>query len=310
MELSVIVPMYNEEGNIKNLFDNIKNSLKNIKYEIIFVNDGSNDNSDNVVRKLCSKNKTIKYICFSKNYGKDAAVFAGIKYASGKYTAIIDADMQQHPKYLVSMYDFLNKNDDYDQVVMVNKKRKNVSIIKKIGGNLFYRLINSISDIHFEEDASDFRMFRSNVKEAVLSINTNNKFLKGMFSWCGFNTKYLEYDVLPRKFGKTKFNIKNSFKYAFKGIINYSKKPLFMLLNIGLFMSCICLLLLIYLIIKSIIIEAIYMKFLFIIDIILFIGNVNLFAIGLIGVYLTNIQYEVNGHTNYIIKDIVGFKDI
>ena len=308
MELSIIVPMYNEEQNVKNLLDTVKSTLKNIKYELIFVNDGSFDNTDEVVRKLCSKNKTIKYINFSKNYGKDAAVIAGMKYASGKYTAVIDADMQQHPKYLVQMYDFLNKNSDYDQAIMINKKRSNASIIKKIGGRLFYRLINGISDIHFEDDASDFRMFRNNVKEAILSISTNNKFLKGMFSWCGFKTKCFEYQVLPRTYGKSKFNIKNSFKYAFRGIINYSKRPLVILLNIGLFMSIICFLALIYLIVKSIIIGAIYKEFLFIIDVVLLVGNVNLLGIGLLGVYLANVQSEVSGHPNYIIKDTIGFK--
>ncbi len=309
MELSIIVPMMNEENNINDLYENIKKYIKNISYEVIFVNDGSVDKSGEVVRKICVKDKNIKYIEFSKNYGKDAAVFAGMKYACGKYTGIIDADMQQHPKYLLKMYEFLNKNDNYDQVVMVNNKRKNASIIKKIGGSLFYRLINSISNIHFEENASDFRMFRSNVKEAILSIDTNNKFLKGMFGWCGFNTKCIEYEVSPRLHGKSKFNIKNSFKYAFKGIVNYSNRPLILILKTGIIMSLICFIGLIYLIIRSIIIGTIYMKFMFVIDIVLLIGNINLLGIGLLGIYLSNIQYEVNGHPNYVIKDLVGFKN-
>ena len=227
MKLDVIIPCYNEEGNILILNDKIKEVLSNINYQIIYVNDGSTDNTYNKLEEIYKQDKEhVKVINFSRNFGKDAAMYAGMKYSTSKYCAIIDSDMQQNPKYLLQMLDFLENNPDYDQVSMINKDRSNDKFLVKALKKIFYKFINLISDTNFKEDASDFRMFSKNAKEAILNLGEINRFSKGIFSWIGFKTKYLEYKVEKRYSGTSKFNLTNSFRYAFNGIINFSTKPL------------------------------------------------------------------------------------
>ena len=308
MQLSIIIPAYNEEGNIKKIYESIIKALKKVNYEIIFINDGSIDNTDIELVKLYDTDKKhVKTISFSRNFGKDAAIYAGLEYANGKYTSIIDADMQQDPKYLLEMYNFLERNADYDQVAMTIKKRKNIALFKRIGGNFFYKVINLLSNTEFKQNASDFRMFRENVKEAIISLKETNRFSKGIISWIGFNTKYMEYDVKSRYAGKTKFNFKKSINYAVEGITDYSDKPLKLATCTGLIMfipSFICLL---YIIIKSIIIKEVLNKFLMIIFLIISIGGFQLICIGIIGKYLYKSFIETKKRPIYIIKRKDGF---
>lgn len=304
MDLSIIIPVYNEEESINKMYDILKKELKHIKNEIIFVNDGSTDNSSNIIDIIYNKNKNIKIINFSRNFGKDAAIYAGMEHASGKYTAIIDADMQQNPKYLIEMFDFLENNINYDQVCMIPKKRKNIPLVKRIGGVLFYKLINKISTFKLKPNASDFRMFRNNIKEVILSLKENNRFSKELFNWIGFETKYMEYDVEPRLYGKTKFNLKKSFEYALNGIINYSTKPLILFIKIGLFSFLISIIWLIILVIKSILIHTIYSKIAFALCIILLIFSFNISCIAILNLYLKKILEEVKKRPVYIIKDL------
>ena len=308
MDLSIIVPMLNEEKNVEVLYSKIKINLKNIKYEIIFVNDGSTDNSGKVVDKLCSKDENVRLIDFSRNFGKDAAIYAGMKYASGKLTSIIDADMQQDPKYLVEMYKYLEKNSDCDQVCMVPKARKNTAFIKRIGGDLFYKLMNALSPIKIRSGASDFRMFKSNIKEAVLSLNETDRFSKGLFNWIGFNTEYMEYDVGARLHGKTKFNFKKSFLYAIDGIVSFSVKPLILFLEFGILLFIIGLIAGIYLLIKSIVIGYIYSKLFLIITILILLSGINLIALSILGMYIAKIHVEVKNRPIFIVRKINGIK--
>lgn len=307
MQLSIIIPTYNEEGNVKALYETIKETLNNIKYEIIFINDGSKDQTEHNLNELYNKNNDIKIIHFSRNFGKDAAIYAGLKHASGEYTAIIDADMQQHPKYLLEMFNFLENNKNYDQVAMTIKKRKK-GIFSKLGSTFFYKLINKLSDIRFAEDASDFRMFRSYVKDAILSLPENNRFSKGIFNWVGFETKYMEYDVQKRLSGKSKFNFKNSLKYAIEGIVGYSTKPLRIATIIGLISSLSSFIYLLYLIIKTLIIGSDTPGFATIVCLILFIGGIQLICIGILGEYLAKTYLEVKNRPIYVSKDEKGFK--
>ena len=306
MELSIIVPILNEEKNINVLYDKIKENLKKVKYEIIFVNDGSIDNTDKIIEKIHKKDKNVKLISFSRNFGKDAAIYAGMKYSCGEYTAIIDGDMQQDPKYLVKMLDFLEKNNDFDQVCMVPRVRKHTSFLKRVGGNLFYRLMNKISPIKIINGASDFRMFKPNIKDAVLSLNEIDRFSKGLFSWVGFNTEYLEYDVGARLYGKTKFNLKKSIIYAIDGIVSFSIKPLLIFLGLGIIFSIGGFIATIYLIVKSIIHGYIYSKFAFMIAILIFLFVINLIAITILGMYIAKIHVEVKKRPIYIIKNMIG----
>lgn len=248
--ISVIIPTFNEEGNILELNKKLLNNLKNLDYELIYIDDGSNDNTLKKIKSIALKDENVKYISFSRNFGKESAMYAGLKYAKGDYICIIDSDLQQNPKYIVSMYEYLKDNDDVDQIAMVMKNRKNENIIKRNLKKIFYKTINKLSDINLIDGASDFRMFRRNVLNAILSLNEKNRFSKGIFSWIGFNTQYMYYDVEKRFSGKTKFNNKEQISYAIKGITNHSIKPLYLSTIIGTVISSISLIYIIITIVK------------------------------------------------------------
>jgi len=229
-------------------------------------------------------------------------MYAGLEHSIGEYTCIIDGDLQQNPKYLLDMIDFLDNNKDYDEVTMVmdnrNKESKIMSFLKKC----FYRLINKLSDTYFEENASDFRMFRENVKNSILSLKEVNRFSKGIFSWVGFKIKYIPYEVEKRNSGKSSFGFINNLKYAFNGIIDFSVKPLKLSLVFGILSIVISF---IYLILK---ITNIQIENIIIVLLLLFSGF-QFILIGIIGMYIGNIQDEVKNRPIYIIKEKIGFKE-
>lgn len=310
MKLSIIIPAFNEEGNIEEIYKSISNVFDDIYYEMIFVNDGSKDKTYKVLESVYKKDKDhVRVINFSRNFGKDAAVFAGLEHASGEYVSIIDADMEQNPKYLLEMLTFLEKNREYDQVAMVIKKRKSGSKIKRMCAKTFYKVINKLSDIKFQEDASDFRMFRYYVKDAILSLPEKNRFSKGIFNWVGFNTKLMEYDVGKRLSGKSKFNFKTSVKYAMEGVIGYSVKPLKLATIFGGITSLIGFIYLVYLIIKTLVVGIETPGFATITCLILFIGGVQLIAIGILGEYLAKTFTETKNRPVYIAKNKLGFDE-
>ena len=309
MQLSIIVPAYNEEGNIRKIYEAIVKTIKTITYETIFVDDGSSDNTSKELDKIYKLDKTrVRVITFSRNFGKDAAIYAGLEYANGTYTAIIDADMQQNPKYILTMYDFLENNPDYDQVAMTIKKRKHIPFLKKVGGTLFYKLINLLSNTKFKQNASDFRMFRQNVRDAILSLKETNRFSKGITSWIGFKTMYMDYDVESRFSGTTKFNFKKSLDYAIEGITDYSDKPLRLAFTLGVILVILSNIYLIYFIIKSLIIGKILSKYMLVVALIILIGGIQLIFIGIIGKYLFKAFIETKNRPIYIIKRKYGIK--
>ena len=206
-KLSVIVPCYNEEKNISKFYNKLKEDLKDIDLELIFVNDGSKDKTQEELDKILKhKEFKIKVIHFSRNFGKESAMLAGLENVrkDSEYISIIDADLQQNPKYLLDMYKILNEKADYDEVACFQKKRKEgiLSFFKKT----FYKIINTFSEVEFKNGVSDFRMFRRTVMDAILSIKEHNRFSKGIFSYIGFNIYYMPYEVEKRKEGKTSWN--------------------------------------------------------------------------------------------------------
>ena len=204
MKLSIIIPCKNEEGNVLELYNKIKDTLGKVKYEMIYIDDGSTDKTLDILNSIYYKDKEhVRIISFSRNFKKEAAMFAGLTHAVGEYTCIVDGDLQQNPNYLLEMIDFLDNNKDYDEVAMRNKSRNNESFIMKFFKKMFYKCIDKMSDVHFENATSDFRMFRENVKMAMLTLKEKNRFTKGIFSWVGFNIKYMDFEMEPRKSGKT-----------------------------------------------------------------------------------------------------------
>lgn len=300
-KISFIVPCYNEGESVEELYNEIIKTFKRnrIKLEIIFVNDGSKDNTDYKIKKLLSNNDNIVYINFSRNFGKEAAMYAGLKQATGDYTTIIDADLQQHPKVVKQMYEILKKNKKLDCVATYQKKRKE-GIIKKILSKCFYKLANKLVTINMADNASDFRLFKNEVKEALLSFTEHKRFTKGIFSWVGFNVEYIEYEPLDRQFGTSKWKLKSLFSYAFDGILSYSEKILYIPLKFGIFSIFISI---------GLLVLAILNKIDYIYSIITFISSINFIMIGLIAIYLSRIYVEVQNRPIFIAKEIIYSKE-
>ena len=310
MKLNVIIPMYNEEGNVALMHKALSDTLKDIKYELIFVNDGSKDKTYDMLSDIYNNDKKhVKVINFSRNFGKDAAIYAGLAHSKAKYTVIVDGDLQQNPRYLIDMMLFLDEHDDYDAVAMVNEERKNEGAIVKLLKNGFYSFMNILSDTKFHKGASDFRMFRRNVVEAILTLPENNRFSKGIFSWVGFKTKYMKYDVEDRHSGKSNFNIKSSFKYAWQGIINFSVKPLKVATVLGTLFSLFAFIYLLIVIIKTLITGADVPGYPSLICVVLLLGGLNLMAVGILGEYISKMYLEIKKRPIYVAKNKLGFDD-
>lgn len=242
------------------------------------------------MKKLASKNKKIKVISFTRNFGKDAAIYAGLKYSTSEYVAIIDADLQQDPKYIVEMLEFLENNSDYDVVTMVNDYSKSKKI-QRFMKKCFYKIMENNTGQNYEIGASDFRVMRRNVVKAMLEITEKNRFTKGLFSYLGFKQHSISYVPNKRQAGKSKFNLINQFRYALKGIISFSILPLSKLAAFGIIMSLLVLLMSVF--IQNIKLTICLLVLLFII---LFI------YLWLFSLYLNKIYSEINGRLPYVIR--------
>lgn len=308
MKLSFVIPCYNEEDNVELIHNKISETFKKVKYdyEMIFINDGSKDKTILNLRKLVKTSKeNIKVIDFSKNFGKEAAIYAGLKESTGDLVSLIDADMQQDPKYVLEMVEFLDKNEDYDSVAMYQEKRREgkvLSFFKKC----FYKLINKISDTKFTSNASDFRTLKRNMVDAILSVKEYYRFSKGIFSWVGFNTYYMPYQVLDRANGTTKWSFKKLFKYALDGIISFTTAPLKMATYVGLFSSFCSIVYLIVVIIQKLCFGIDIPGYATIITLILFLGGLQLFSLGIIGEYIARTYIEVKERPIYIAREVIS----
>ena len=310
MKLDVIIPCYNEEGNLKIMFESLTDYLKNINYNLIFVNDGSTDNTENIINEFYKKDPVrVKVLTLSRNFGKDAAMYAGLKYSTAEYAVLVDGDCQHNPKYLTEMLDFLENNKNYDAIAMVNKKRKVENIFNRILKRMFYNIINKISDTNFVNGASDFRMFRRPMVEAILTLEENNRFSKGLFSWVGFNTYYKEYKVEPRLSGRTSYGILNQFRYASVGIFNFSVKPIKAVTTLGFFFAFGSFIYLLIIIAETLITGIAVPGYASLICVVLMLGGIQLIAIGIIGEYVAKAYLETKKRPIYIIKNKLGITD-
>lgn len=310
MKLNIIIPSYNEEGNIELLHEKITSVLKDIDYKLIFINDGSLDKTINKLKNVYIKDKKhVQIINFSRNFGKDAAIYAGLTHCNAQYNAIIDADLQQNPSILLQMMKFLDDNLEFDQVAMINNRKHNENFLMRFLKTSFYKLMNVISDIKFVNGASDFRMFRKNVVDAINSLKESNRFSKGIFEWTGFNTKYIPYSPEKRYSGKTNFSMSKSFKYAWEGIVNFSIKPLKIATFIGFIISLGAFIYIIYIIISTIITGADVPGYPSLISFILFLGGLQLFATGIVGEYIARVYLETKKRPVYIAKEKIGFDE-
>jgi len=309
MKLNVIIPCLNEEDNVELLHKKISETLTDIDYKLIFINDGSTDKTIQKLKEIFKKDQEhIQVINFSRHFGKDAAIYAGLSHTDAEYSVIIDADLQQNPKYLNIMMDYLDKNGDVDIVAMINKERKE-GIFNKFFKWGFYMFINMISDTKFVKDVSDFRMFRRNVVEAICKLSENNRFSKGIFSWIGFNTHFMKYKVEDRHSGKSYFNFWTQWRYAFRGIINFSVKPLRIATVLGFLFALIAFIYMIVILVETLIHGSSVPGFPTILTAILFLGGIQLIAIGLLGEYISRTYLEAKKRPIYVTKSKLGFNE-
>ena len=309
MKLSLVVPCFNEEGNVENFYEEVKNTFKeDFDYEVVFVNDGSTDKTAVALRKLHKENNNIKVINFSRNFGKEAAMYAGLDEASGELVCVIDADLQQHPQEVLKMMKILDENPDTDCVTAYQQKRREGKIMSFVK-SCFYKIINAISEVKFVNGASDFRIMRRTMVEAVLSMTEYHRFSKGIFSWVGFNTEYMPYEATARKSGKTKWSTKRLFKYALEGIVSFSTKPLRFATYVGFLSSMLSIIYMIVVVVQKLLFDIAVPGYATIVVLVLLLGGLQLFCMGVLGEYFAKMYIQVKNRPVYIVKEKLSKND-
>lgn len=304
-KISVVVPCYNEEKALPLFYKeliNVLNDFNNVEFEFIFVNDGSVDKTLEIIKALRKYDSRIRYISFSRNFGKEAAMLSGLEASTGDYVTIMDADLQDPPAMLKQMYDII-KNENYDCVATRRVNRKGEPVIRSFFARMFYKLINKMSKIEMVDGARDFRFMKRQMVDAIISLKEYNRYSKGLFSFVGFNTKWLEYENVKRVAGETKWSFWKLFKYALEGITAFSTVPLLMSSVVGLLFCVIAFFMIIFIIIKTLIFGDPTSGWPSTICIVFLVSGVQLFGIGVIGQYLSKTYLEVKHRPIYIIKE-------
>ena len=304
MVISIVIPCFNEENNLDIFYNTIKKSMISFwnNIELIFINDGSSDNTFYKLEQIYNEDKKhVKVINFSRNFGKEAALLAGLQKSVGDYVSIIDADLQQNPKYLVEMIEFLENNQEYDMVAAYQQIRKESKLLTFFK-NSFYDLINRISEIEFVKSASDFRTLRRNVVNSIIQLPERCRFSKGIFSWVGFKTHYIEYEVENRNSGKSKWNFLKLFAYAINGIISFSNLPLIISSFTGIILCIIAFIYMLIIVLKTIIFGEPVAGFPTLICVILLVSGLQMFFIGILGQYVARTFTETKNRPIYIVK--------
>ena len=306
-KLSVIVPCYNEEKAILLFykeFCKIYSCMKDVEFQVIFIDDGSSDNTLNEIKKIADGDECCSYISFSRNFGKEAALYAGLNKASGNYIAMMDVDLQDPPILLQEMFYFI-KVKRYDTVVARRVNRKGEPIIRSCFARQFYKIIRRISKNNIVDGARDFRMITRQVAEAVLSMNEFNRFSKEMFSWVGFKTKWIEYENKNRIIGESKWSFIKLFTYAINGIMAFSTIPLSIATIAGSLFIVVSMIMICIFSIKILFFSQKVGELSLLILAMFFIGGIQLFCTGIVGQYLAKVYVETKKRPIYIIKEEV-----
>ena len=305
-KISVIVSCYNEEESLPLFYKEMervrKQDFEGIDFEYIFVNDGSKDNTLKEMKELRQNDKKVRYISFSRNFGKEAAMLAGLEAATGDYITLMDADLQDPPALLRQMYDYI-KNEGYDCVGTRRVTRKGEPAIRSFFARMFYKIINKLSKVEMVDGARDYRLMTKQMVEAIISMKEYNRYSKGSFSFVGFNTKWIEYENVERVAGETKWSFWKLFKYAIEGITAFSTTPLIIASVLGLVFCLVAFLLIILIIVKTLIYGDPTSGWPSMICVIFFVSGVQLFSLGIIGQYLSKTYLEVKHRPIYIIKE-------
>lgn len=304
--ISLVVPCFNEEESIPKFYDEANRVLKEMNLlevaEFVFVDDGSSDGTMNIIHELKNKDERIHFVSFSRNFGKEAALYAGLSKSVGQYTAVMDADLQDPPSLLPEMLSAIH-NEGYDCAATRRATRKNEPLIRSFFARKFYKIMGKLSNVPVVDGARDFRLMSEKYKNAVLSLCERNRFTKGIFPWVGFNTKWFSYDNIERIAGKTKWSFWKLFLYSIDGIIGFSTKPLAFSAIAGIFGILLSFILIVFIIIRKLVFSDPVQGWASLVCIILFVSGVQLFTIGITGLYISKIYTEVKQRPIYIVKE-------
>lgn len=306
-KISVVVPCYNEEDVLLDFYHEVHRimteRLQLAEYEILFVDDGSKDASAGIMKELSEKDEHVEFISFSRNFGKESAIYAGLQFADGDYSVIMDADLQHPPEVIVKMYEEMKKGS-FDMVATRRKNRGMNRGPRDFGAQIFYKMMKRISGIDMGNNAMDFRMLNSKAKRAILSMGEYNRFSKGIFEWVGFRTCWLEIEIPDRKAGKSKWSLGKLFHYSLEGCMAFSTLPLALSSLIGFILCLIAGFMIMVMIVQTIVTRVEGSGYATIICTILMVGGVQMFCIGILGQYLAKAYLEVKQRPKFLVQDL------
>lgn len=303
--ISVVVPCYNEQEALPVFYREITKTadvMTNVNFEFIFVDDGSRDKTLSIAKELHKKDDRVRFISFSRNFGKEAGMLAGLRAAKGNYVAVMDVDLQDPPSLLPEMYAVV-ASGEYDSVATRRTTRKGEPPIRSFFARMFYKIINRMSDADIVDGARDFRLMRRKMVDAILSMGEYNRFSKGIFGWVGFKTKWLEYVNVERVAGETKWSFWKLFKYSMEGIMAFSTTPLYLSSITGFIICVIAFIMACFYIVKTLVFGDPTAGFPSLVCIILFLGGIQLIGIGVVGMYLSKTYLETKQRPVYIVRE-------
>lgn len=303
--ISLIIPCYNEEQMLPLLYDELlklSQSMPEQSFEFLFVNDGSKDKTLTIIKEIQRIDERVHFVSFSRNFGKEAAIYAGLKKAKSDYVAILDADLQDPPFLVKKMYEIL-KQKNCDSVAARRVNRKGDPVIRSFFAKRFYKVINHMSDTEMVDGARDFRLMTRQVVNAILDMSEYNRFSKGIFGWIGFDTEWISYENIERKHGKTKWSFLNLLVYSMEGIIGFSTRPLYIASGFGILFCIIAFVMICFIIFKTLVFGDDVQGYPSTLCVIFFIGGVQLFCLGILGQYLSKTYLETKKRPIFIVKE-------
>ena len=303
--ISAIVPCYNEEESLPLFYERIcevADKLSEADFEFLFVNDGSRDRTLPILRELAGKDARVRYLSFSRNFGKEAGMLAGLEHARGDYVAILDADLQDPPEFFIDMYHILEEGE-YDCVNLYREDREGEGKIRSFCSDMFYKVYRRITNIELRSGARDFRLMTRQVVDCILEMKEYNRFTKGIFSWVGFNTKWIGYKNVERAAGSSKFSFRSLVRYSINGITSFSTYPLTLASICGLLCCIIAVLLAIFFLFKTLLFGDPVAGFPTLICLMLLLGGIQMLCIGILGSYLAKTYMETKKRPQYFIKE-------
>lgn len=304
--ISIVVPCYNEEAVLMQFYDTCLSALdellEELNYEFIFIDDGSKDKTLNIMRELAKLDGNVRYISFSRNFGKEAGIYAGLSAAKGDFVVLMDADLQHPPKYIPRMYEEI-KDGKHDSVAMRRIKRSKKGRMRSFFSKTFFKLMSNLGNTNLPEGATDYRMMTRQYADSVLSMSERNRFTKGIFSWVGYDTLWLPYQDAERAGGTTKWSFWGLFKYSLEGMVAFSTKPLAFASILGILICIISFIMMIWVVVKTLIWGDPVAGYPTLITVILLMGGLQLLVMGILGQYFAKAYLEIKGRPIYIAKE-------